>query len=112
LHAKATAIPSAEARALSVRFRIDEASFRKAASYFGTIEPFAGLGVVPAFPDVADAGFLVVTAAAGKPGVRAGDLILAVGDRALSPSDRPSSLSSSTSELRLARGATVPWRWP
>jgi hypothetical protein len=95
--------PSDEGRVLTGRFRVTTIFFQKALSYWSGTESFRGLGVVPAFPTAGEAGWLVVAGAPDRTGVRPGDLIVAVGDRTLSPADRPSTLNSSAPELRLAR---------
>jgi hypothetical protein len=95
-----------------VSFRVGDAVFEQAVARRGTVAPFRGLRVVPAFPTVADAGWLVVTAPAHSADVHPGDRIVAVGAVTLSPVDLPSAITSHDPELRLVRGdrpALVHW---
>ncbi len=97
------ALPSAEGRALAVRFRVADATFDRAVARWGTAATFHDLRVVPALPAVADAGWLVVTTPATSP-FQVGDRIVAVGSVTLAPADLPSAITGPAQELRVVRG--------
>ena len=99
-------------RALAVRFRVSDATFDRAVAHFGATSTFRGARVAQAFPAIAEAGWLVVTAPRNA-ALHPGDRIVSVGDVAIAPADRPSALTGSAPELRIVRGdSTMQLRWP
>jgi hypothetical protein len=91
---------------IEAQFRVGDAAFAQAVAYFGTPRSFRGADVAPALPAVAEAGWVVVTAPAGSP-LRARDRIVAIGGRAIAPSELPSAVPSADPELHLARGREI-----
>ena len=90
-------------RALAAQFRVTDAAFAQAVAYFGDAKPFRGASVVPALPTVGDAGWVVVRASPNGL-LHAGDRVVAVGPRDLSPSELPTAVTSPEPELRVVRG--------
>ncbi len=96
---------------LAARFRVSDAVFDQAVARFGTAAPFRGARVVPVFPTVAGAGWIVVTAPSMAE-VHPGDRVVAIGALTLAPSDLPDILAAPAPEVRVARGdslVSIPW---
>lgn len=106
------AVAASGERALAVQFRVSDAVFEQATAHFGTARVFRDLRVVPAFPTVAEAGWVVVSAPAVPGAPRRGDRIVAIGAVTLAPTDLPSAVTAADAELHVARGdQTLAMRW-
>jgi hypothetical protein len=109
----ARVVPSPEGRALAVRFRVSDTLLQRAIARWGVTTAFRSTRIVPAFPTVADAGWLVVSVPPGTTLLKPGDRIIAVGSATLEASDGPASSNGSAPDLRVARGDGVEVvRWP
>jgi hypothetical protein len=109
----ARVVASPEGRALAVRFRVSDTLLQRAIARWGVTTAFRSTRIVPAFPTVADAGWLVVSVPPGTTLLKPGDRIVAVGNATLEASDGPASSNDSAPDLRVARGDAVEVvRWP
>ena len=108
---RARPVAASAERAIAAHFRVSDAAFAEAVAYFGTARSFRGVGVAPALPTVAEAGWVVVAAPAGA-ALHVRDRIVAVGARRLAPSDLPAAVTAPDPELRVVRGReAVLVRW-